>query len=50
MAVAAYQSGEKLFSEYDGQWKSGDHQERIVFKDILLPPNAPRAYANRQTL
>ena len=50
MAVAAYQSGEKLFSEYDGQWKSGDHQERIVFKDILFPPNAPRAYANRQTL
>ena len=50
MSAAAYQSGEKLFSEYDGQWKSGDHQERIVFKDILLPPNAPRAYANRQTL
>ena len=50
MAVAAYQSGEKLFSEYDGQWKSGDHQERIVFKDILLPPNAPKAYADRQTL
>ena len=50
MAAAAYQSGEKLFSEYDGQWKSGDHQERIVFKDILLPPNAPKAYADRQTL
>ena len=50
MAAAAYQSGEKLFSEYDGRWKSGDHLERIVFKDILLPPNAPRAYADRQTL
>ena len=50
MAAAAYQSGEKLFSEYDGQWKSGDHQERIIFKDILLPPNAPKAYANRQML
>lgn len=50
VAAAAYQSGEKLFSEYDGQWKSGDHLERIVFKDILLPPNAPRAYADRQTL
>lgn len=50
MAAAANQSGEKLFSEYDGQWKSGDHLERIVHKDILLPPNAPRAYANRQTL
>ena len=50
MAAAAYQSGEKLFSEYDGQWKSGDHLERIVHKDILLPPNAPREYADRQTL
>ena len=50
VAAAAYQSGEKLFSEYDGQWKSGDHLERFVFKDILLPPNAPRAYADRQTL
>ena len=50
MSAAAYQSGEKLFSEYDGQWKSGDRLERIVFKDILLPPNAPKAYADRQTL
>ena len=50
MSAAAYQSGEKLFSEYDGQWKSGDHLERIIHKDILLPPNAPREYADRQTL
>ena len=50
MAAAAYQSGERLFSEYDGQWKSGDHLERIVHKDILLPPNAPREYADRLTL
>ena len=50
VSAAAYQSGEKLFSEYDGQWKSGDHLERIVFKEIMLPPNAPSAYADRQTL
>lgn len=50
VAAAAYQSGDKLFSTYDGTWKSGDHQERIVFKEILLPPNAPRSYADRQTL
>ena len=46
VAAAAYQSGEKLYSEYDGEWKSGDHAERVVFKNILLPPNAPKAYAN----
>ena len=50
VAAAAYQSGDKLYSTYDGTWKSGDHQERIVFKEILLPPNAPRSYADRQTL
>ncbi len=50
VAAAAYQSGEKLYSEYDGEWKSGDHAERVVFKSILLPPNAPKAYAERQTL
>ena len=50
MSAAAYQSGEKLFSEYDGQWKSGDHQERIVFKDILLPHNAPEAYSTFEIL
>ena len=50
VAAAAYQAGEKLYSEYDGEWKSGDHAERVVFKNILLPPNAPKAYADRQTL
>ncbi len=39
-----------MYSMYDGTWKSGNHQERIVFKEILLPPNAPRSYADRQTL
>lgn len=50
IAAAAYQSGETLFSQYTGTWESGEHQERIVHKDILLPPNAPREYADRQTL
>ncbi len=50
MAAAAYQSDEKLFSEYDWQWKPGDHLERIAHEDILLPPNAPIEYADRQTL
>lgn len=50
IAAAAYQSGETLFSQYTGTWESGDHEERIVHKEILLPPNAPREYADRQTL
>ena len=50
IAAAAYQSGETLFSQYTGTWESGDHEECIVHKEILLPPNAPREYADRQTL
>ena len=50
ISAAAYQSGETLFSQYTGTWKSGDHEERVVHKEILLPPNAPREYADRQTL
>lgn len=50
IAAAAYQSGETLFSQYTGTWESGEHEERIVHKEILLPPNAPREYADRQTL
>ena len=50
MGAAAYQSGDKLYSEYEHKWKSGDHLERIVHKEILLPPNAPEKYRDRATL
>ena len=51
MAGAAYMSAEKLFSEYDQRTKNFCYKEKeIVAKGILLPPNAPREYADRQTL
>ena len=50
MGAAAYQSGDKLYSEYEHEWKSGDHLERIVHKEILLPPNAPEKYRDRANL
>ena len=50
MGAAAYQSGDKLYSEYEHEWKSGDHLERIIHKEILLPPNAPEKYRDRATL
>ena len=50
MAAAAYQSGEKLQSLYTGTWEYGRELERIDHTEIMLPPNAPREYANRQTL
>lgn len=50
VGAAAYQSGEKIYSEYEHEWKSGDHLERIIHKEILLPPNAPEKYRDRATL
>ena len=50
MSAAAYQSGDKLYSEYEHEWKSGDHLERIIHKEILLPTNAPEKYRDRATL
>ena len=51
VAGAAYQAGEKLFSEYDQ--KSKDHrrkQHEIVYTEIMLPSHAPPEYADRATL
>ncbi len=51
VAGAAYQSGEKLFSEYDCKTKNYNYKaQEVVAKGILLPPNAPPEYADRQTL
>ena len=50
VGAAAYQSGDKLYSEYEHEWKSGDHLEKIIHKEILLPPNAPERYRDRATL
>lgn len=48
---AAYMSAEKLFCEYDQRTKNFCYkQKEIVAKGILLPPNAPREYTDRQTL
>ena len=40
VAAAAYQSGEKLFCEYDQQVKHYPEKRGIVHNEILLPPNA----------
>ena len=51
MAGAAYQSGEKLFSEYDQRTKNYRYKRHeVVAKGVMLPPNAPRSYADRQIL
>ena len=50
VAAAAYQSGEKLFCEYDQQVKHSPEKRGIVHNEILLPANAPLEYTDRNTL
>ena len=51
VAGSAYMSGENLYSEYDQRMRYYHYKAaEVMAKDVLLPPNAPDAYADRQTL
>ena len=50
VAGAAYQAGEKLFSEYDQKTKNYTCKKEVVYTEIMLPTNAPPEYADRATL
>lgn len=50
VAGAAYQSGEKLFSEYDQKYKDYRKKEGVVYTEIMLPSHAPHQYADRGVL
>ena len=50
IASAAYRSGEKLYSEYYGEYSDYTSKRGVICSDILLPPHAPKEYADRQTL
>ncbi len=47
---AAYRAGEKLYSEYYGLVSDYTRKGGVMHAEILLPPHAPRGYADRQTL
>ena len=50
VACAAYRSGEKLYSEYYGETSDYTRKGDVMYSEIMLPPHAPMAYADRQTL
>lgn len=50
VAGAAYQSGERLFSEYDQKTKFYNKKKELVHAEIMLPSHAPPGYADRQNL
>ena len=47
---AAYRAGEKLYSEYYGEYSDYTRKGGIIAAEIILPPHAPQEYADRQTL
>ena len=50
VAAAAYQAAQKLKDDSLGMTFQYRNKEEVVFSEILLPPNAPAAYADRETL
>ena len=50
VAAAAYQSGQKLYSEYDQAVKHYPAKRGILHSEIMLPANAPPEYSDRNTL
>lgn len=50
IASAAYRAGERLYSEYYGEYSDYTRKGGVICSDILLPSHAPPKYADRQTL
>ena len=50
IASAAYRAGERLYSEYYGEYSDYTRKGGVICSDILLPSHAPKEYADRQTL
>ena len=50
VAAAAYRAGEKLYSEYYGEASDYTQKGGVICSEILLPPQAPAAYKDRETL
>ena len=50
IAGAAYQSNDRLYSEYDLKFKDYRNKGGVVYTEIMLPENAPSSYSDRETL
>ena len=50
IASAAYRSGERLYSEYYGEYSDYTRKGGVICSDILLPSHAPPEFTDRQTL
>ena len=46
IAGAAYQSNDRLYSEYDLKFKDYRNKGGVVYTENMLPSNAPPSYAD----
>ena len=47
VSAAAYQRGERLFSEYDQEQKYYPYKNEVTHKEIMLPPHVPPEFADQ---
>ena len=47
---AAYRAGEKLYSEYYGEYSDYTSKHGVIFTEIVLPDYAPAEFQDRATL
>ena len=50
IAAAAYRAGERLYSDYYGEYSDYTRKGGVIHSEIILPPNAPPEYQDRATL
>ena len=50
VASASYRSAEKLHSQTDNKTFDYTRKQAVVYTEIMLPENAPKEYADRETL
>ncbi len=50
VSAAAYQNGEKLFSEYDQEQKYYPYKNEVTHKEIMLPSHVSPEFADCNTL
>lgn len=50
IAAAAYRAGERLYSDYYGEYSDYTRKGGVIYSEIILPPHAPPEYQDRATL
>jgi hypothetical protein len=50
VAAAAYRAAEKIKNGYDGRTSDYTHKRGVIYKEIMLPENAPPEYKDRAVL